>query len=63
MHTKLLANNRRNIDIALWIVEIGSILIITGFILQVLKYKKYLVEYGSIKFHSSFFKHSQKCDE
>ena len=60
--TKSLNTKSSNINLAFWIVEIASILIITGFILQVLKYKKYIVELGSNKFHTSFFKNAKKCN-
>ena len=60
--TKSLNTKRSNINLAFWIVEIASILIITGFILQVLKYKKYIVELGSNTFHTSFYKNAKKCN-
>lgn len=62
-HTHLINNKRKILDIAFWIIELLSILIIIGFIFQALKYKIYLIEFGSKKFHSAFFKQTKKIYE
>lgn len=55
-HVHFLKYKRKIIDLTFWLVELLSILTIVGFIFQSLKYKIYLIEFGSTKFHSAFFK-------